>query len=91
MYHHQAMRQKDKREFIKAMKKEVQDQMENGNFTIIKRSEVPKGKRVLPAVWQMKRKRDIKTRQVKKWKARLNVDGSRMIKDVDYDLTFSPH
>ena len=90
MYHHQAMRQKDRREFVNAMKKEVRDQMKNGNFTIIKRSQVPKGKRVLPAVWQMKRKRDIKTRKVKKWKARLNIDGSRMIKDVDYDQTFSP-
>ena len=35
MYMHQAMRQPDRKEFIQAMQKEVKDQMENGNFTII--------------------------------------------------------
>ena len=38
----------------------------------------------------MRRKRDIKSRAVKKYKARLNVDGSRMIRGVDYDETYSP-
>jgi hypothetical protein len=33
----------------------------------------------MPTVWQMKRKQDIITRQVKKWKARLNIDGSKMV------------
>ena len=82
MYLHQAMKEPDWMEFREAMIKEVNDQMENGNFTIIKRSKVPKGKTILPAVWQMKRKRDIKTRKVKKYKARLNLDGSRQIKGV---------
>ena len=69
MYMHEAMREPDWKEFQKAISKEVHDQMENGNFSIIKRSKVPKGKIILPAVWQMKRKRDIKTRKVKKYKA----------------------
>lgn len=90
MYMHEAMREPDRNEFKKAMVKEVKDQMENGNFTIVKKSEVPKGKAILPAVWQMKRKRDIRTRKVKKWKARLNIDGSRMVKGVHYDQTYSP-
>jgi len=45
---------------------------------------------VLPSVWQMKRKRDIKTRQVKKWKARLNISGSRMKEGVHYNETYAP-
>ena len=73
-----------------AMQKEVNDQMENGNFSIIKRSEVPKGKIILPAVWQMKRKRNIRTRKVKKYKARLNLDGSRQSKGIHYDQTYAP-
>lgn len=85
MYMHQAMKEHDRGEFIKAMQKEVNDQMENGNFDLIKISEVPKGATILPAVWQMKRKRDIKTRKVKKYKARLNIDGSRMISGIHYD------
>ena len=38
----------------------------------------------------MKRKRDIKTRKVKKWKARLNIDGSKMKKGLHYDQTYAP-
>jgi hypothetical protein len=38
----------------------------------------------------MKRKRDIKTREIKKWKARLNVDGSRMQKGKHHWETSAP-
>ena len=38
----------------------------------------------------MRRKRDIRTGEVRKYKARLNLDGSRMIKGKDYDLTYAP-
>ena len=90
MYLHQAMREKDKEKFIEAMKKEVSDQKENGNFTIMKRDKVPKDRTILKSVWQMRRKRDIKTREIKKYKARLNIDGSRIRYGVDYDDTYAP-
>ena len=89
MYWHQAMKEPDKDQFIKASIKEVNDQMDNGIFSIVPATEVPKGVKPLPAVWQMKRKRDIRSRKVKKWKARLNIDGSRMSPD-QYDLTYAP-
>jgi hypothetical protein len=40
----------------------------------------------------MKRKRDIRTRQIKKYKAHLNLDGSRMEAGKHYDenMTYSP-
>src|SRR5210317_790954 len=90
MYMHEAMRQKDAAEFRKAMLKEWKDQFENGNFSIIHRSKVPEGATILPAVWQMKRKRDIRTRQIKKYKARLNLDGSKMKQGKHYDQTYAP-
>jgi hypothetical protein len=90
MYMHEAMREPDREEFRAAMVKEVTDQMENGNFTIVKRSSMPEGESIMPTVWQMKRKRDIKTRAVKKWKARLNLDGSKMVKGNDYVESYSP-
>ena len=73
-YLHEAMQQKDKKKFADAMEKEVNDQMANGNCTIVHKLKVPKGKAILPAVWQMRQKRDIKTRQVKKYNTRLNID-----------------
>ena len=90
MYLHEAMKESDSGEFKKAMTKEVKDQYENGNFSIVPRSKVPEGATILPTVWQMKRKRDIKTREVKKYKARLNIDGSRMQQGVHYDQTYAP-
>ena len=90
MYMHQAMKQDDKQEFIKAMQKEVEDQTRNGNFSIVERKLIPKGKTILNAVWQMRRKRDIKTREIKKYKARLNIDGSKMKRGIDYDDTYAP-
>jgi hypothetical protein len=69
MYHHQAMMEPDTKDFKEAMAKEIADQMQNSNFTLHKKVDVPKDKTILPAVWQMRRKRDIKTGKIKKWKA----------------------
>ena len=40
---HEAMKAKDQKEFKAAMEKEVNDQIENGNFSVIPKSKVPKG------------------------------------------------
>jgi hypothetical protein len=90
LYYHQGMREMDYEEFHTSMLKEVTDQFENDYFTIVHKSKLPSGESVLPAVWQMRRKRDSKTGEIKKHKARLNVDGSRMKKGEHYDMTYSP-
>jgi hypothetical protein len=64
--------------------------MDNGNFSIVHRSTVKDEKKILLTVWQMKRKRDIMTCKVKKWKARLNIDGSKMRQGIDYQGTYAP-
>jgi hypothetical protein len=90
LYLHEAMREPDRDKFLDAMMEEAKSQMDNGNFSFKKRGDVPKNCTILPAVWALKRKRDIKTRLVKKYKARLNVDGSRMKKGQHYDQTYAP-
>ncbi len=90
LYHHQAMKQPDSAKFREAMAKEIADQYANGNFELMKRSDVTPGATVLNAVWQMKRKRDLRTGAITKYKARLNIDGSRMVQGRDYDLTYAP-
>ena len=90
MYMHEAMQQPDKEEFLKAMEKEVSAHFEGGSFVLINRSQVPRGVPVVPSVWQMKRKRRIKTREIYKWKARLNLDGSKQVQGVNYWETFAP-
>ena len=44
MYLYQAMKEPDRKEFLKSMQKEMPDQMEYGNFSLIKRTLVSKGK-----------------------------------------------
>jgi len=54
MYLHEALKEPDKHEFIKAMQQEMNAQLDGKNFSLILRSQVPKGATILPAVWQMK-------------------------------------
>ena len=52
--------------------------------------EVPEGMDILPAVWSMKRKRRIATREVYRCKARLNVHGGKQKLGVNFWETYSP-
>ena len=63
--------------------------MNNNNFYIIHYSQIPEGATLLPTVWQMRRKRDIKTNEITKYKARLTVDGSKTHKGEHYNETYA--
>jgi hypothetical protein len=56
MYLHEALREPDAAEFKEAMKKEVNDHTENGHWQVVEKASVPKGVKILPAVWAMRRK-----------------------------------
>jgi hypothetical protein len=90
MYLHQALKEPDREKFIKAMEKEIAQQVQCGVYSIIKKSKVPQGATILPAVWALQRKQDIRTGTIKKYKACCNIDGSRMIPGEHYDLTYAP-
>jgi hypothetical protein len=66
IYYHEAMREPDNAEFVKAMGKEIQSNTENEVWELVPRLSVPPGTKILPAVWAMKRKRRIATREVYK-------------------------
>ena len=90
MYYHEALKMKDRREFVKAMEEEMRDNFQHNNFTVVYKNAVPQGATILPSVWQLRRKRHIKTGAIKRNKARINVDGSRMIHNVHYTKTYAP-
>ena len=79
MYYHQAMKEPDSQDFIQAVKKEFGDLLANEVFHFVRRSSVPKDLSIFPAVWAMKRQCRVKTREVYKWKARLNLNGSKQV------------
>jgi hypothetical protein len=68
----------------------VESHTENGNWIIVDKSSVPKHNKVLPAVWAMRRKRDIDTRKVYKWKSRLNINGGKQELGVNYWQAYAP-
>ena len=48
MYMHEAMKEPDNVEFKTAMHKEFNTHIKAGNFVIVRRDQVPKGKTILP-------------------------------------------
>ena len=85
-----AMKAPDANKFIMAMKEEFNSHVDNDHWDIIQREEVPRGFKVLPAVWSMKRKRRMLTREVYKWKSRLNVGGHKQEIGINYWETYAP-
>ena len=75
MYYHQAMRQPDSDEFTKAVVKDLNGYVDNDTWKII--PQVPKDHDVVPSVWSMRRKRDIATNEITKYKAHLNLRGGK--------------
>jgi hypothetical protein len=90
LYLWQARKEPDFPRFMEAMQKEIDAHTEGGHWKIVKREELPHEATVLPAVWSMKRKRRISDRQVYKWKARINIDGSKQVRGIHYQETYSP-
>ena len=90
MYFDQAMQQEDREHFIQAIIDEVNAHIEAKHWELIPRSQVPVDTDILPAVWSMKRKLDIKTRRVYKWKACLNVHGGKQKFGINYFENYAP-
>jgi hypothetical protein len=90
MYFHQAMKAPDRDEFVKAIVKEMNDHIVSKNWELVPRKDIPEGVKVLDSVWAMKRKRDISTHKVLKYKARLNVHEGQHEFSVNFFETYSP-
>jgi hypothetical protein len=90
MYLHEALREPDCENFIQAMEKEIEMQERNNSWEVVKRSSIPQDAPILPAVWAMRCKRKIATQEIYKWKARLNIDGSKQKKGINYWESYAP-
>ena len=79
------MKEPDKEQFLAAIDKECEAHFKEGNYKLIKRSKLPEGATLLSSAWQMK-----STGEISKYKARMNVDGSKMILGLHYEETYAP-
>jgi hypothetical protein len=90
MYFHQAMRQPDAPEFVKAVIKEVEVHIKDKHWVLVKRDEVPPDIDVLLAIWAMRRKHNLMTNEIKGHKARLNIHDGKQVYCVNYYETYAP-
>ena len=72
------------------MVREVNGHVDQNHWKLIKRSEVPKDQMVVPSVWAMRRKRNLTTNEITKYKARLNLHGGKQVFGVNYYETYAP-
>ena len=71
----EAMRSDQRKQWLEAMKKEIDAHVETGNWKVVLRRDIPRNKRALPAIWASRRKRRLDTGEIYKWKARINAPG----------------
>ena len=90
LYWDQAMKAPDRAKFLEAVGTELDGHEKMGNYEPVPLSQVPKGTKLIDMVWSMRRKRRIKTQEVYKWKARLNVHGGQQEHGVHYWDTYAP-
>ena len=83
------LKQIDAPDFIEAMLKEANDHEERKHWTVIPRSEIPKGTKTIMSIWSFKRKR-FPDGQLNKHKARLCAHGGMQTWGVNYWETYSP-
>ena len=90
LYYHQAMAAPDSAEFKDSMLKEFHDHCNRRHWEPVAIENIPAGTKILDAIWSMRRKRDIKTREITKWKSRLTVHGGQQEHGVHYWETYAP-
>ena len=90
LYWDQAMKAPDRAKFVKAVVTELDGHDKMGNYEPVPLTQVPKGTKLIDMVWSMRHKRRIKTQEVYKWKAHLNVHGGQQEHGVHYWDTWAP-
>ena len=90
LYWDQAMRAHGRDKFIEAVGIELDGHEKMGSYEPIPLNQVPKGTKLIDMVWSMRCKRRIKTQEVYKWKACLNIHGGQQEHAVHYWDTYAP-
>ena len=90
MYYHQAMKDPDHEQFKRSIQKEIRDRETDKHWEVIPKQNIPPNTKLLDMVWAMRRKRRTDTRQVYKWKARLNIHRGQQEHRLNFGETYAP-
>jgi hypothetical protein len=89
LIHAQMKRQVDANKFVEAQRPDIDGLMDINTFKFIPKINLPPRTRYLDLIWTYRRKRR-PDGSLKKYKARLCVNGSRQIQGIDYTESFAP-
>jgi hypothetical protein len=87
--HAQMKRQVDANKFVEAQRPEIDGLMDINTFEFIPKIDISPRTRYLDLIWTYRRKQR-PDGPLKKYKARLCVNGSRQIQGIDYTESFAP-
>jgi uncharacterized protein with PIN domain len=87
---HQALRQPNSRQFVDSVIKEINGHVDQKQWEVTPRADVPEDTNVLPSVWAVRRKRNLTTGKVTKHKAHLNLHGGKQEIGMAYYDTYTP-
>ena len=90
LYWDQAIKAHDCDKFFKAVMVELDRHEKNGQLRAHTAGQGTKRYNVDRYVWSMQRKQRIKTEEVHRWKAHLNVHGGQQVHSVHYWDTYAP-
>ena len=90
MYFNQAMKENDATQFLNATHKELAYLLSKGIFELIPCRRVQEGYALSSEVQSKKQKRRVLTREIYRYKARLNLYGSNILPGVHYNNTYTP-
>ena len=68
---------------------EVEAQVKNKHWELVRRDQVPPDTDILPAIWTMHRKQNLITDKIKCHKARLNIHGGKQVYGTNYYETYA--
>jgi hypothetical protein len=89
LIHAQMKRQVDARKFIEAQRREIDGLVDINTFEFIPKINLPPRTRYIELIWTNRRKRR-PDRSLRKYNARLCVNGSPQIQGIDYTEYFAP-
>ena len=84
MYYHQEFKQDSKDYFVQAIIKTFNTYTKKESWLIVEQSTLSPRINPVPTVWLMKRKRDIATGTLTRYKARLNLHGGKQEHGFSY-------
>jgi hypothetical protein len=87
---HQALRQPDSRQFVDLVIQEINIHVDQKQWEVTPRADVPEDTNVLPSVWAVRRKCNLTTGKVTKHKAHLNLHGGKQEIGMTYYDTYTP-